>query len=87
LNQSIDFARRSDGCKRVLIMLTRAVWADKKKLPLIAFEEPENSVHPALMQDYLSILSQLSGDCKIILTSHSPYIIECLMLIPLAFVG
>ncbi len=78
LNQPVDFARLSDGCKRVLLMLTRAVWADIKKLPLIAFEEPENSVHPALMQDYLSILSQLSGDCKIILTSHSPYIIECL---------
>jgi len=78
LNQPINFARLSDGCKRVLLMLTRAVWADIKKLPLIAFEEPENSVHPALMQDYLSILSQLSGDCKIILTSHSPYIIECL---------
>lgn len=78
LNQPIDFARLSDGCKRVFLMLTRAVWADIKKLPLIAFEEPENSVHPALMQDYLSILSQLSGDSKIILTSHSPYIIECL---------
>ncbi len=78
LNQPINFTRLSDGCKRVFLMLTRAVWADIKKLPLIAFEEPENSVHPALMQDYLSILSQLSGESKIILTSHSPYIIECL---------
>jgi len=53
LNQPIDFARLSDGCKRVLLMLTRAVWADIKKLPLIAFEEPENAVHPGLMQDII----------------------------------
>ena len=59
-------------------MLTYAIIADVKGLSLIAFEEPENSIHPGLLQSYLRVLNQLTEKCKIIFTSHSPYIIQYL---------
>lgn len=76
LIQPIRFERLSDGAKRVFLMLTYAVIADTKGLSMIVIEEPENSIHPALLQNYLDILSQLVNKCKIVFTSHSPYIIQ-----------
>lgn len=76
LTQAISFKRLSDGTKRVFIALTFAVLADINNLSVIVYEEPENSVHPALLQTYLRVLDKLSGECKIIYTSHSPYIIQ-----------
>lgn len=78
LLQPLRFDRLSDGAKRIFLMLTYAVIADVKGLSLIAVEEPENSIHPNLLQNYLDILSQLVNNCKIIFTSHSPYIIQYL---------
>ncbi len=40
------------------------------------FEEPENSIHPNLLQNYLQVLTQLVNNCKIIVASHSPYMIQ-----------
>ena len=74
--QPISFARLSDGTKRLFLMLTFAIIADIKGLSMIAIEEPENSIHPGLFQSYLDVLSQITNSCKIIITSHSPYIIQ-----------
>lgn len=76
LLQPISFDRLSDGSKRIFLMLTYAIIADVKGLSMIAMEEPENSIHPGLFQSYLDILSQLVDKCKIIFTSHSPYVIQ-----------
>lgn len=76
LSQPISFEGLSDGAKRVFLMLTFAVIADIKGLPLIAFEEPENSLHPSLLQRFLRVMSQLTSNCKIIITSHSPYMLQ-----------
>lgn len=78
LVQPIGFESLSDGTKRVFLMLTFAIIADIKGLSMIAVEEPENSIHPGLLQNYIDVLSQLINDCKIIITSHSPYIIQYL---------
>ena len=59
-------------------MLTCALIADIECITLIEFEEPENSIHPGLLQSYLTVLSQLAGECRIIVASHSPYIIQYL---------
>lgn len=76
LNQPINVEGISDGAKRVLLLLTNIILAEINGLSLIAIEEPENSVHPSLLQSYLRIIASLLDDCQIILTSHSPYIIK-----------
>ena len=76
INQPLDFRSLSDGTKKMFLMLTYIVLASLKGASLIAFEEPENSIHPNLLQSYLNVLSQLATDCKIIIASHSPYIIQ-----------
>ena len=76
LNQPLNFESLSDGAKRVFLMLTYTVLANINGYHLIAFEEPENSIHPSLLQSYLSVISQLAGDCRIIIASHSPYIVQ-----------
>ena len=78
LIQPISFDRLSDGAKRIFLMLTYATIADVKGLSMIAMEEPENSIHPGLFQSYLDTLSQLVDKCKIVFTSHSPYVIQYL---------
>lgn len=78
LANSIDFSMMSDGAKRVFMILTRIIVSSVNNISLIAIEEPENSVHPGLFQAYIQIISQLLDDCKVIITSHSPYIISCL---------
>lgn len=78
LMNPINFEMMSDGAKRVFMILTRIILANVANVSLIAIEEPENSVHPGLFQAYIQIISQLLDDCKIIITSHSPYIISYL---------
>lgn len=79
LIQPISFGKLSDGAKRIFLMLTFAVIANIKGLPLIAFEEPENSLHPSLMQSFLLVITQLTENCKIIITSHSPYMLQYIL--------
>ena len=78
LSHPIDFAMMSDGAKRVFMILTKIILSKTSNISLIAIEEPENSVHPSLFQKYIRIISQLLDDCKIIITSHSPYVISYL---------
>lgn len=78
LIQPVGFEHLSDGTKRVFLMLTFAVIADIKNLSMIAIEEPENSIHPSLFQNYLDVLAQLINDCNIVISSHSPYVIQYL---------
>lgn len=78
LNNIIDFAMMSDGAKRVFMILAKIILANSGDVSLIAIEEPENSIHPSLFQSYITIISQLLDNCKVIITSHSPYIISYL---------
>ena len=78
INQPLSFESISDGAKRVFLVLTSLLLADINGYSLIAIEEPENSIHPALLQRYLRVLSQFIVGCKVIMTSHSPYIIQYL---------
>lgn len=78
LAKPISFLSMSDGAKRVFMILTKLIVANVSNISLIAIEEPENSVHPGLFQAYIRIIDQLLDDCKIIITSHSPYIISYL---------
>ena len=74
----VNFSMMSDGAKRVFMILTKVIVSSVSNISLIAIEEPENSIHPGLFQAYIQIISQLLDDCKVIITSHSPYIISYL---------
>lgn len=63
---------------RILAFLTSLILADIKGYLLIGFEELEDSIHPKLLQKLLMVLSNMSDNCKIIITSHSPYLIQFL---------
>ena len=78
LAHPVDFSMMSDGAKRVFMILTKIIVSSVNNVSLIAIEEPENSVHPGLFHAYVQIISQLLNDCKVIITSHSPYIISYL---------
>lgn len=78
LARKIDFSDMSDGVRRVLLIFTTLVLADINKYLLVGIEEPENSLNPKILQRYLMALSNFTKNTKIIITSHSPYLINYL---------
>lgn len=77
LNQAINIEELSEGTKRIFLLLTHLTIATINNITLIALEEPENCIHPKLLQQLVILMDILSGDCKIIISSHSPYILDC----------
>ena len=73
---TLDFSTMSDGVKRVLSLLTYITLADINNIPLVAIEEPENSIHPGLLKKYMGIINGFLTSSKILITSHSPYLIN-----------
>lgn len=78
LLKPVEFSMMSDGAKRVFMILAKIILSSISNISLVAVEEPENCVHPGLFQSYIQIMEQLLDDCKVIITSHSPYIVSCL---------
>ena len=75
--EPVNFLQCQMG-KESFMILTKIIVSGVSNISLIAIEEPENSVHPGLFQAYIQIISQLLDDCKVIITSHSPYVISYL---------
>ena len=78
LNQPVSVTRMSDGTKRVIWLVARSVMADIAGVGLLGVEEVETGIHPRMMQDLLDAVQEVLGETKAILTSHSPYLIQCL---------
>lgn len=78
LNQPVSVTRMSDGTKRVIWLVARAVMADIAGVGCLGVEEVETGIHPRMMQDLLEAVREVLGETKIILTSHSPHLIQCL---------
>lgn len=77
-NQYMNFDNLSSGTKRIFLLLTSAILADKNDVALISFEELEDCIHPKLFQQLLIILTEIINNCRIIITSHSPFLIQYL---------
>ena len=75
--QELPAAQVSDGMLLVLAYLTILYLPHPPRVLLI--EEPENGIHPKRLQDALQILRELiteQGHTQIILTTHSPYVVD-----------
>lgn len=72
----IRFIEMSDGVRRVLLLLTYLVLAEINNYSLIAIEEPENSINPGLLKKYIIALDNFVDKTKILITSHSPFLIN-----------
>lgn len=78
IKQPIDFLLMSDGARKILLVLTNLVLAEINQYSLVAIEEPENSLNPKILQEYLIILNSFTEHTKIMITSHSPYLVNYL---------
>lgn len=76
LSTVIDFNNMSDGAKRILKVLTNLEIASYNGFSIVAIEEPENSLNPKVLQQYLIALNGFAKNIKVIITSHSPYLIN-----------
>lgn len=72
----IPAARLSDGTLRYLSLLT--ILLDPDPPPLIAIEEPELGLHPDIVFDLARLLVDVSQRTQLILTTHSPTLIDAL---------
>lgn len=63
----------SDGFNRILGTFICLIQDDNTDV--ICIEEPENSINPSLLKNYIQLLKQFSrDDLKIIISSHSPFL-------------
>jgi predicted ATPase len=66
----------SDGTVRFLAHLLVVFGASPP--PLVCFEEPENFIHPHLLELLAHVLKRASARSQILLTTHSPYLLNFL---------
>lgn len=79
-NQDTSIRSMSLGTKKIFLVLAMAVLAEQNRKVLISFEELENSIHPALLQRLIIMISEMTTNLTILITSHSPYLIKYLEL-------
>lgn len=77
-NQATSIKALSSGTKRIIVLLTSVIVADLQNVRLMLLEELENSIHPNLFQKLLIILTEIANDCRILISSHSPYLVKYL---------
>lgn len=70
-NKKFDYYQLSDGTIRLLAYITAMTLPESN---VICFEEPENFMHPRLLQLLVEILKK--SDKQIILSTHSPYFLD-----------
>jgi len=74
LNLPIPSWAMSDGTLALLAML--AVFYSPEPPPLVCLEEPENFLHPHLLELLGELLINASDRSQIMITTHSPYLLD-----------
>lgn len=78
LNQPLDISRMSAGTQRLFWLIASTIFASLENVTCVGVEEVETSIHPKMMKMLLEILNDNRGDASLLLTSHSPYLIQYL---------
>ena len=76
LSISIPTWAMSDGTLQILAQL--AVISSTEFPTLACFEEPEGRIHPRLLELVLDVLKSASKRTQILMTTHSPYLLDFL---------
>ena len=66
----------SSGTVQVLALMT-ALFEEPGR-GIVAIEEPENNIHPAALGDLIGYLTDASNEIQIIVTTHSPILLDFL---------
>ncbi len=69
-----DAGQESDGTLRVAGILTALL--QEPPLPLVGIEEPELTIHPGALPMLMDYLRQASDISQVLLTSHSPELLD-----------
>ena len=75
-NEWINWTQLSDGTKRLFYLIGSVTYATENEIILI--EEPELGVHPHQLALLMNFLKSESEDKQIIISTHSPQVLNCL---------
>jgi hypothetical protein len=78
MNQPMSVANMSTGTKRVIWLLANAFVASLVNAGIVGIEEIETSIHPRMIKSLLEIIHDALGDAPLIVSSHSPYLVQYL---------
>lgn len=78
LNQPINISMMSTGTKRIFWLLANVFVASSKGMSFVGVEELETSIHPRLLKALLEILDEVLDDTSLIISSHSPFLVQYL---------
>lgn len=81
LHRPISIWRMSDGELAFLALLSLVFAPEPLGAPVYCIEEPENHLHPKLLETLVEVLTQRQGELRvgpaqIIATTHSPYLVD-----------
>lgn len=77
---SHEASAMSDGTMRLVGILGAFLQADRPSV--IALEEPESTIHPGALSVLLEIIRGFSRNTQIIVTTHSPELLDCKWISP-----
>lgn len=74
------FANLSDGTKRLFYIISEVVGKDESRYEnrIVFIEEPELGIHPHQLHDMMTFLKEMSKTRQIIITTHSPQVLNVL---------
>jgi predicted ATPase len=80
LKEMIPATRLSDGTLRYLFLL--CILLHPTPPPIICIDEPELGLHPDILPTVGNLLTEASERCQLIVTTHSPILIDSLTQTP-----
>lgn len=78
LNQPVNITMMSMGTQRIVWLLTNVIIAEAYDAQCIGIEEVETGIHPKMLGELLELLDENIGETSLLITSHSPFLIQYL---------